>query len=103
MSDPKFCKDCQWFVQDLPPRPLVHSVCSHPSTVSERSFNLVTGERATPSFPLCADERSTGACGRAGQRFQPVEQQGDGEPKLVYDPHARAIVRCYADGTREIP
>lgn len=76
----KLCKDCRWVTWPWKsiPRDGSAALCIHPSVITPPPKpDLVTGvprERTPGAF--CETQRSSGACGPEGTRWEPKVQPG---------------------------
>jgi len=70
MSEPKFCKDCRYFIPWSNPERQDLSDCSHPESAKRPEGYLVTG--APPVMRMCQSMRA-GPCGESAKLFEPRE------------------------------
>ena len=67
----KLCKDCKWII------PSSHPMCAHPSSVTEKEINVVTGKIRPGRAMSCEDARFffsySNHCGMEGTHWEPVD------------------------------
>ena len=67
----KLCKDCKWII------PSSHPMCSHPSSVTQKEIDVVTGKIRPGRALSCEDARFFfeygGYCGREAKHWQPAD------------------------------
>ena len=66
--EPKYCKDCKYFVAWTNPERLDLSDCSHPESFKFPGGYLVTGAKAVKR--MCRSMREFGPCGEKAELFE---------------------------------